>query len=440
MTDLPDRVTGARVPLNSTSEIGSSAVGHQEGESSDVSGSPRRGGPMISGPVSYRALGAGRARPNGLVRSGQTGRKEAYTPGRTALGSLLILSTMMFLVRSSLHGIAELASAVAVLLSILILARHWPPIASRWIAILALGVVSLLWTQNSHLTISALVAYVAVGLPALAAGSILRLSSSAFALALGFFGSAWIISGGVLYNANTWGKLILLGCLALSAFLQESRYRLARMASPLPMACAVPSTIASGSTQVAIGLGIAVLIWIFWRRVKGAWDRWPALVIGAMLATLPALAYLSEYWGVFWGSSATEAVAETGRVDLWNLLWTSCEPHLCGLGSGMGTIKDVTNSLIGVLSIAHNMFLLLLVELGVTGVVLVVVLLVNLLGSVMKLSLPGFPALVFASLAWSMSSDLFNMADFYVVALWLVVGSGIQSSRGKPPRRNSNEP
>lgn len=361
--------------------------------------------------------------------------------GRFATGALLLLSTMAFLLRSAYPGLAEAATVASVLISIPVLAHHWSQIASRWAAIIILGLVSLAWTQNDGLSLVALLSYIAVGLPALAAGAILRLSEIAFILSVGFLGSALTIRDGILFNPNTHAKLTLLGLIALSAFLQGSRHPLWRLLAPIPLILALPMTVAAASTQVAIAWGVAVLIWVFWRVLKQKWDKHPVLMVAATLVALPALAYFSQVSSLFWGSSAAEATIETGRLDLWRALWSTCEKDLCGLGTGMGTITDVTERISIGPSLAHNMFMLLLVELGVLGVFLVVRLLMSIIGSVAQLEQSGFPALVFASLTWTMSSDLLNMADFYVVSLWLAVGSCVQTTslRGFQQRLTSGQ-
>lgn len=353
--------------------------------------------------------------------------RTSYPVGRFVTGALLLFSSMAFLLKSELHGLAEAAAGVAVLISIPILMRRWTELASRWAAILFLGIVSLAWTQDQRLTIAAVVTYVAVGIPALAAGAILRLSGLALILSAGFLGSAWMIREGVLFNPNTHAKLILLGCIALSAFLQGSRHRALRILTPIPLILALPPTVDAASTQVAIAWGVAILIFVFWRKLREKSVQHPALLVLATLAFLPLLAYSSQAGRIFWGSSATEAAIETGRLEIWRALWSSCQPNVCGFGSGLGTITSVTERISMGPSLAHNMFLLFLVELGVLGVVLVVRFLISTIGSVVRLSASGFPALIFASLAWVMSSDLFNMGDFYVITLWLAVGSCIQA-------------
>ena len=69
----------------------------------------------------------------------------------------------------------------------------------------------------------------------------------------------------------------------------------------------------AASTQVAIAWGVAILIFVFWRKLREKSVQHPALLVLATLAFLPLLAYSSQAGRIFWWCSATEAAMGPAR-------------------------------------------------------------------------------------------------------------------------------
>lgn len=366
-----------------------------------------------------------------LASASAPSRSRLWALLRSILGSTLVILSITFPARGALNPQAfTVATAVAALVSVAVLIRRPMPITYWYLMATALGVLSLAWSMDGTATIDALIGFSIVSTTALAGGALLTARWLSAAMALAFFASAWMVNssndpvGAIdpvsIYNINTASKLVLLGCIALAGLVWKSSV-FSKLAASLVLVAFVPTMLASGSTQAAYGWLVASAVFLLWRPVRQLASRQPALVLVISVASVIVLGYLVTGRGSWWSNTGLGDFTQSGRAAIWSALLEGCGPVDCGLGRGFGTILAQSQEVLFVPVQAHNMFLLLLLELGIAGLVLGALLLLRVLKCVAGELTPAFPAIVLTGLAWTISSDLIRFSDSFVLSTWLAI-------------------
>lgn len=132
----------------------------------------------------------------------------------------------------------------------------------------------------------------------------------------------------------------------------------------------------TGSRGGILATVVAVVVLL----VAAARGRGRLLSYGLIGATVAAFVFFAHPFGL--AERTVETTSSSGRTDIWKVGAAAC-PQYCGLGSGWGTFRDVyaetqasvpdARVLVGAGNYeAHDVWLLVAIELGVPGLVLLV--------------------------------------------------------------------
>ena len=136
----------------------------------------------------------------------------------------------------------------------------------------------------------------------------------------------------------------------------------------------------TGSRTGTLGAGIVAIVMIAVFPRGGRRGLGAALLVGAVAS---ALVWITHPFGLAERTFAS-ATSSSGRLDIWQVGLAACADY-CGIGSGWGTFPDVyaeTQATVPGARVltgeegsyqAHNLWLLAIVELGVAGLLLLLV-------------------------------------------------------------------
>lgn len=359
---------------------------------------------------------------------------------RNFLGSVLIVLSILFPARGALNmQVPSMFWAVGTLVSVGVLLQRPIPMTRWYIAVVAMGTLSLGWSVSVGATTQALLGFSVVSLTALAGGALMTVRWLVAALMTAFFTSAWVLNSAKaplgmfdpasVYNINTYSKLVLMGCLSLAGLLWGSSRR-RQVAAIIAIMVYIPTLLASGSTQAIYGWFLGASVYLFWVPGMRVARRQPAVAWMALLALILSLGFL--LWNIqsWWSRSGLVDISQSGRSAIWARLLEGCDIVSCGIGRGFGTILAVSEQVMFAPTQAHNLFLVFLLELGVVGLVLAGTLGFLVLKWVGGEASPILPALVLPGLAWAVSSDLINAGDSFVISTWLAIAAHVTTTNG----------
>jgi O-antigen ligase len=217
---------------------------------------------------------------------------------------------------------------------------------------------------------------------------------------------------------STAASLLLPLVLALSGILRARRTP-TRLLAALAALCVATGIVLTGSRGglLAVGAALIVLVW----QLRGAAWAAGALTAGCVVLLLAATTLPAAT------GARLSSVSSSGRAQVWEVGLRTCE-HSCLLGTGWSTFPtDYRNTLLtapdlaghGTLSYrAHNMWLALLVEVGVVGVLVMALLVALLLREVRRLGRSTRGPLLAALAALLTANLLLSNASFKY--FWLV--------------------
>ena len=240
--------------------------------------------------------------------------------------------------------------------------------------------------------------------------------------------------GGEGADPNITAASLLLPFVLGLATVFRARRTGARLLATAATLCVAAGILLTGSRGGLLAAGVALLV-LVWQARGAAWAA-AALAVGAgvlllAVTTLPAAS-----------GDRIASASSTGRAQVWQVGLRTCE-HSCLFGTGWSTFAtDYRNTLLvapdlaghGVHSYrAHNMWLALLVEVGVVGVLVMVLLVGLLLREVARLARPARAPLLAALAAVLTANLLLNNASFkYFWLVPMVVVLEISSRTSRP--------
>lgn len=318
-------------------------------------------------------------------------------------GGLISVGSSSFSSASSLLGLLLGAG----LLSQFLTGRRFTPRLSAavpiWTVFLGLAAATTLWTVNRSATIAGLlvltslvVVFVLVTLSDVDRAIVRRtetalLVGSSAAVAYGFF--QLMFQGGLADDAGTveeggrFGNGMLGPNILAVTLLIPFAIALNRAFNPrdpgrplgncLLAALMLAGVLMTGSRTGTLGAGIVAIVMIAVFPRGGRRGLGAALLVGAVAT---ALVWTTHPLGLAERTFAS-ATSSSGRLDIWQVGLAACANY-CATGSGWGTFPDVyaeTQATVPGARVltgdegsyqAHNLWLLAIIELGVTGLLL----------------------------------------------------------------------
>ncbi|HEX5533620.1 MAG TPA: O-antigen ligase family protein [Actinomycetales bacterium] len=295
---------------------------------------------------------------------------------------------------SSLVGLT-LTGALAVRLLLIPSSRQLPGLPTGvWLSLLALAVCSTVWSISTATTVTALqvltslvllYGLVAMSQAGLAVRKRLELALVTGGVAVSLWGILQTLTNSLptseasgprfgrdlLGPNHTAAALLLPLAIALSR-LEWARTARGRVAYGASVAALVAAITLSGSRGGLVGAGMTFLVFaVFSRRPR------LLLLSGAVVAAVVGGVIVADPGGI---GSRQLREGSSGRTDIWQVGLTACRRD-CPLGTGWGTfgvVYERTQSSVPTAKVLrrgttyepHNIFLLLAIEAGVTGLVL----------------------------------------------------------------------
>jgi O-antigen ligase len=318
-------------------------------------------------------------------------------------GGLLSLGSSPFSSASSILGLLLGAGLLAQFVTGRRFTARLSAAVAVWTFFLGLAAATTLWTIDRGVTTSGLtvltslvVVFVLVTLSdadraiarrtetALLTGSAAAVGYGCFELVFqgGLPGDAGSIQEGGRFGNGMLGPNILAVTLLIPfaialnrAFNPRDRGR--PFVNALLAATMLVGVLMTGSRTGTLGAGIVVIAMIVAFPRGGRRGLGAALVVGAVATTL---VWTTHPFGLAERTFAS-ATSSSGRLDIWQVGLAACADY-CGIGSGWGTFPDVyakTQATVPGARVltgdegsyqAHNLWLLAVVELGVAGLVL----------------------------------------------------------------------
>lgn len=300
---------------------------------------------------------------------------------------------------ASLSSLAGLLLAVTLMLQLVTTRRaapRIPPAVPIWLSLLALAAATALWSGDPSRTVKALIVLASlIGVYVLAVMShsdrtVVRrtenglLIGAAAAVIYGLAQLSGLTAGGDRFGDGLLGPniqsvaLMLPLTIALSRMLNRGRAssRFAWAAVSALFVCGVLLTASRTGTLAAI----VAIITLALAGPKKA--RRPVLAYLALAVVAGGLVWIYQPGGVT-SRTFESASSSSGRTDIWKVAYAACTEH-CSIGAGLGRFAEVyadtqasvqeAEVLVGKGSYeAHNIWLLVVVELGFLGLLLVCV-------------------------------------------------------------------
>jgi len=201
------------------------------------------------------------------------------------------------------------------------------------------------------------------------------------------FAGAW---RGLTHHKNELGQVAVFSFLLAIWLLQNEKKLLARIAIIIILVLSVLFIVMSGSSTSIITFSLLIFISAFFLIDK----LFEPLDIGGFLSTtILSISFGLLLYFVFFNVEALAFIPElvgkdftfTGRADLWEDIWIECQKHLF-LGSGFAGFWIIDSANLTELyelytwlpNEAHNGYIDILNEVGIIGIVLLMIIIVSL--------------------------------------------------------------
>jgi O-antigen ligase len=367
---------------------------------------------------------------------------------------------------SSLVGLT-LTGALAVRLLVMPSSRRMPGLPTGvWLGLLALAVCSMVWSISTATTLTALqvlsslvllYALVAMSQAGMAVRERLELALVTGGVAVSLWGILQTLTNSLptseasgprfgrdlLGPNHTAAALLLPLAIALSRLESRSTSR-GRVVYGASVAALVAAITLSGSRGGLVGAGVTFLVFaVLSRRPR------LLLVSGAVVAAVVGGVIVADPGGI---GSRQLREGSSGRTDIWQVGLTACRSD-CPRGTGWGTfgvVYERTQSSVPTAKVLrrgttyepHNIFLLLAIEAGITGLVLLLAGLTLTARQAWKLP-AQLRAPPLAALAGLITSAFFlsnfEFKYFWMTLLYVTVMDTVHHS-SRAPRRTAAVP
>lgn len=321
-------------------------------------------------------------------------------------GGLVSLGSSSFSSASSLLGLLLGAGLMTQFVTGRQLTSQLSAAVPVWTVFLGLAAATTLWTVNRSVTISGLMVltslvavFILVTLSDVDRATVRRtetalLIGSAAAVGYGLF--QLVFEGGLATDAGSieqggrfgnglLGPNILAVTLLIPFAIALNRAFNPRDPGRPVLNCLLATTmlagvLMTGSRTGTLGAGIVAIVMIAVFPRSGRRGLGAALLVGAVAS---ALVWITHPFGLAERTFAS-ATSSSGRLDIWQVGLAACADY-CGIGSGWGTFPDVyaeTQATVPGARVltgeegsyqAHNLWLLAIVELGVAGLLLLLI-------------------------------------------------------------------
>jgi O-antigen ligase len=397
--------------------------------------------------------------------------------GRESTGLLPVLALLVVVLHvAHLTGLRNALAALIALwtLALLLQERRWPPLGAPLLAWLGLGALSAAWSADAETTLKSVLYDIVMPTAAFYAAYVAcrrrpesLMLSSALGVGLAFLSGVTVLAyalghagmlqvhepSGFAYYFPGPGAASSLAVFALPLALPlalDSRPR-ARRLGYFALACI--AVIGAGSQNrmfwVAAVLAIAVFGAWQWREFSDRQRRLIAIVLAAgAIGVLATVSYLTVKRGV-------QEVSKDRRFQMWKE-WTAVAGEAPLLGHGLGKkvvaeagagklSQDIVAQDRNVLSHSHNLILNVVLQVGVVGLAVFLVLVGALVRAAYRARDPArlsasaaLVALIVAMLAKNSTDDV--MGHAVIIGFWLYAGmlvarlAGAQRGAAAPSR------